>query len=68
MSQVHYHILGSRIFELEELPSAEFQRVSRGKTEAFQRLLLAQGLHATIRESRGPDIAAACGQLAAKTE
>lgn len=47
---------------------AEFQRVSRGKTEAFQRLLLAQGLHATIRESRGPDIAAACGQLAAKTE
>jgi 23S rRNA (adenine2503-C2)-methyltransferase len=45
---------------------AEFRPVSREKTEAFQRLLLDQGLHATIRESRGPDIDAACGQLAAR--
>jgi 23S rRNA (adenine2503-C2)-methyltransferase len=34
------------------------------RRERFQRLLLEHGVNATIRESRGPDIAAACGQLA----
>ena len=46
---------------------APYRRVSRERTEHFQRLLLDQGVHATIRESRGPDIDAACGQLAART-
>jgi 23S rRNA (adenine2503-C2)-methyltransferase len=32
----------------------------------FQQMLLDHGVNATIRESRGPDIAAACGQLAAQ--
>ena len=30
----------------------------------FQEILLSRGVHATIRESRGRDIQAACGQLA----
>ena len=38
------------------------------RRERFQRLLLDHGVNATIRDSRGPDIAAACGQLAAQTE
>lgn len=45
---------------------APYRRVSRERTEAFQQMLLDQGVHATIRESRGPDIDAACGQLAAR--
>jgi 23S rRNA (adenine2503-C2)-methyltransferase len=46
-------------------PGAPFARCSRERTERFQRILLEHGVNATIRESRGPDIAAACGQLAA---
>ncbi len=38
------------------------------RRERFQRLLLDHGVNATIRDSRGPDIAAACGQLAAQAE
>lgn len=45
-------------------PEAPHARVSRERTERFQHLLLDHGVHASIRESRGPDIAAACGQLA----
>jgi 23S rRNA (adenine2503-C2)-methyltransferase len=46
---------------------ADFQPVSREKTHQFQRILLEQGLVATVRESRGPDIDAACGQLASQS-
>jgi 23S rRNA (adenine2503-C2)-methyltransferase len=45
---------------------AGFRPVSREKTHQFQRILLEQGLVATVRESRGPDIDAACGQLASQ--
>jgi 23S rRNA (adenine2503-C2)-methyltransferase len=38
------------------------------RRERFQRLLLDHGVNATIRDSRGPDIAAACGQLAAQSD
>ena len=47
-------------------PEAEYQRASRERTERFQRILLDHGVSASIRESRGPDIAAACGQLAGR--
>lgn len=47
-------------------PGADYTRASRERTHQFQRLLLDHGVHASVRESRGPDIAAACGQLAAK--
>jgi len=45
-------------------PGASYQRASRDRTRQFQRILLDHGVHASVRESRGPDIAAACGQLA----
>jgi 23S rRNA (adenine2503-C2)-methyltransferase len=45
---------------------ATFQPSPRGRVEAFQAILHQGNLTATIRESRGQDIAAACGQLYAE--
>jgi 23S rRNA (adenine2503-C2)-methyltransferase len=42
-----------------------FGRPPDDRVEAFQARLLSGGLHATVRISRGRDIEAACGQLAA---
>lgn len=44
---------------------SEFKRPPDQRVESFQERLLAAGLHATVRRSRGDDILAACGQLAA---
>jgi len=44
-------------------PGSEFMPSSREAVERFQAILLKGNLTATIRESRGRDIAAACGQL-----
>ena len=46
-------------------PGSRFTSSGRPAIEAFRAALLRQGVHATIRESRGRDIQAACGQLAA---
>ena len=45
-------------------PGSEFRSSSRAAITRFQMRLLDDGVHATIRESRGRDIQAACGQLA----
>ncbi len=45
-------------------PAAGFTGSSDATTRRFQEQLLAQGVHATVRQSRGRDIQAACGQLA----
>ncbi len=42
-----------------------FAPTPRPDIEAFRAELLRHGIHATVRESRGQDIRAACGQLAA---
>jgi 23S rRNA (adenine2503-C2)-methyltransferase len=42
---------------------SQFERPDRASMEAFQRYLLDRGVLCTIRESRGIDIDAACGQL-----
>jgi 23S rRNA (adenine2503-C2)-methyltransferase len=47
-------------------PGAAFGPSPRARVEAFQALLHRGNLTATIRESRGRDIAAACGQLFAE--
>jgi 23S rRNA (adenine2503-C2)-methyltransferase len=49
-------------------PEAPFAPSPRERVEAFQALLHRGNLTATIRESRGQDIAAACGQLFAEHE
>jgi 23S rRNA (adenine2503-C2)-methyltransferase len=45
---------------------SDLQRSTRGAVEAFQAILHRGNLTATIRESRGLEIAAACGQLYAE--
>ena len=45
---------------------ALFRPSARVQVEEFQAILLRDGLTATVRESRGQDIAAACGQLYAE--
>jgi 23S rRNA (adenine2503-C2)-methyltransferase len=46
-------------------PGAGFASTPRFRMERFQAILREHGVHTTIRESRGQDIQAACGQLAA---
>ena len=41
----------------------EFKRPSEMDMKKFQEFLTSRGLHCTIRESKGLDISAACGQL-----
>ena len=45
-------------------PGAAHVPSPRARIVRFQEVLLSHGVHATIRESRGQDIQAACGQLA----
>ena len=44
-------------------PSCELQGSSRETADKFAKFLIARGLRATIRKSKGEDILAACGQL-----
>jgi len=46
-------------------PGTGFVPSPRDRIASFQALLRAHGVNATVRESRGQDIQAACGQLAA---
>jgi 23S rRNA (adenine2503-C2)-methyltransferase len=46
------------------IPDCEFQPPSREQVEKFQNILLSANYTAIIRESRGQEISAACGQLA----
>ena len=52
------------LLPLNEAPALPFRRPSRERVEAFQQRLKSAGILATIRESRGWDISAACGMLA----
>ena len=49
-------------------PGAVFRSSPRVRMQRFRQILLDRGVHATIRESRGQDVQAACGQLAASVE
>ena len=44
-------------------PGTEFQRPKPEDMRKFQEYLLSKGVLCTIRESKGLDISAACGQL-----
>jgi len=48
-------------------PGLPFRPPAPERVAAFQALLKAKGLTATLRKSKGADIAAACGQLRAET-
>jgi len=47
-------------------PKSRFAGVPPDAAKAFQKLLVAAGLRTYLRREKGSDIAAACGQLAAK--
>ncbi len=49
-------------------PGTPYDRPSRGDMIAFQEYLVQHGLLCTIRDSKGIDISAACGQLKEKTK
>ena len=49
-------------------PGTPYDRPSRGDMIAFQEYLIGHGLLCTIRDSKGIDISAACGQLKEKTK
>ena len=51
------------LLPLNESPLLPFRPSPRQRVEAFQKILHQGGLTATIRESRGHDISAACGML-----
>ncbi len=44
-------------------PGAPYKRSSAERIDAFRNILIASGIHATTRKTRGDDIDAACGQL-----
>jgi 23S rRNA (adenine2503-C2)-methyltransferase len=64
-------LLDPRIFKLNLIPynptDSVYDGSSRGAIDAFRSALEEHGLKATVRLTRGRDIDAACGQLAAKT-
>ena len=49
-------------------PGTDYDRPTRADMVAFQEYLIKHGLLCTIRDSKGIDISAACGQLKEKTE
>lgn len=51
------------IIQLNEVPGSKFQPSSHTRATEFVRRLANVGVEATIRQSRGADIDAACGQL-----
>jgi 23S rRNA (adenine2503-C2)-methyltransferase len=64
-------LLDPRIYKVNLIPfnptGSRFQGSSRRATDAFRAVLEEHGLRATVRLTRGRDIDAACGQLAART-
>ena len=62
-------LLDPRIYKVNLIPynpTGMFDGSSRGAIDAFKAALEEHGLRATVRLTRGRDIDAACGQLAAK--
>jgi 23S rRNA (adenine2503-C2)-methyltransferase len=61
-------LLDPRVYKVNLIPynpTGTYDGSSRGTIAAFRAALAAQGLGATVRLTRGRDIDAACGQLAA---
>jgi 23S rRNA (adenine2503-C2)-methyltransferase len=62
-------LLDPRIYKVNLIPynpTGAYDGSSRGAIDAFRAALEEHGLRATVRLTRGRDIAAACGQLAAR--
>jgi 23S rRNA (adenine2503-C2)-methyltransferase len=54
------------LIPLNDEPGAEFRAPSPQRVQRFQEILMSRSLVTVVRRSRGSDILAACGQLAAR--
>ena len=65
-------LLDPRVYKLNLIPfnptGSSYRGSSRAAIDAFRSTLEGRGLRATVRLTRGRDIDAACGQLAARTD
>jgi 23S rRNA (adenine2503-C2)-methyltransferase len=65
-------LLDPRKYKINLIPfnptGTEYESSSRGAIDAFRAALTERGLDTTVRLTRGQDIDAACGQLAARTD
>jgi 23S rRNA (adenine2503-C2)-methyltransferase len=54
------------LIPLNEAPGIPYKKPSDAQVREFQEILMAGGLTAIVRSSKGRDISAACGQLQAE--
>jgi len=55
------------LIAFNEFPESSFRRPSEEAIQNFREILMAKGFTAMLRQSKGSDILAACGQLGGKT-
>lgn len=60
-SKVHVNLI-----PLNPTPGSEWDASPKDQQDDFQRRVIAQGVTCTVRDTKGQEIAAACGQLAAE--
>lgn len=60
-SKVHVNLI-----PLNPTPGSEWDASPKERQDDFQRRVIAQGVTCTVRDTKGQEIAAACGQLAAE--
>ena len=65
MSLLHGLRAKVNLIPFNAFPGSPFRPTPRQRMLEFRHLLIERGIHASIRESRGQDVQAACGQLAA---
>jgi len=68
IKQIHDLECKVNLIPLNESPEIEYRRPSDESVMEFQRILWDARITATVRESRGRDILAACGQLKTQTK
>jgi 23S rRNA (adenine2503-C2)-methyltransferase len=54
------------LIPLNPTPGSKWDASAKPVQDAFVRRVIAQGVTCTVRDTRGQEIAAACGQLAAE--
>lgn len=70
LGQKLHRALGSKVhvnvIPLNPTPGSEWDAAPKERLEEFVRRVIAQGVPCTVRDTKGDEIAAACGQLAAE--
>jgi 23S rRNA (adenine2503-C2)-methyltransferase len=61
------HLVHVNLIPLNPTPGSEWDASPKPVEEEFVRRIKAAGISCTVRDTRGQEIAAACGQLAAES-